>query len=347
MTIIIFILVLLVTVLVHEWGHFFAARKSGMLVEEFGFGIPPKLWSFKKGEVEYSVNALPIGGFVKIAGENGDEATVPRERQFGSKPWYLQALVLVAGVIMNAVLAIALFTAAYVIGMPAHDPNGAPTVISVSKGLPASNAGITSGATIERIIIDGKELKTYSTEALRAQIAAGAKKIEVTYEKNNATATALLEPNSDGMIGISIDTLTNLRLSLGEAFISACKQSLHIATEIVRVVGALIAGIFSPNGASDGLVGPVGLAREVGNAATFGFSYLLAFTALISMNLAVLNIMPFPALDGGRLIIVFIEAIIRRKLSSKVIGVIHGAGFVVLLGLMLLLTIGDIGRILR
>ena len=110
MVIILFIIVILVTVLVHEWGHFMVARKSGMIVEEFGFGIPPRLFSWKKGETTYSINALPIGGFVKIAGENGLETAVPLNRQFETKPWYLKSAVLVAGVACNILLAIILFT---------------------------------------------------------------------------------------------------------------------------------------------------------------------------------------------------------------------------------------------
>jgi regulator of sigma E protease len=155
MTIIIFIIVLFVCVIAHEWGHFFAARKSGMRVEEFGFGIPPRIWGKKKGETLYSINALPIGGFVKIAGENGIEEGVPPEQQFDAKPWYLKAIVLVAGVTMNIVLALVLFTAAYLLGMPTSVQGGTPTIVSVSADAPAGRAGLLVGDTVTAVSVDG------------------------------------------------------------------------------------------------------------------------------------------------------------------------------------------------
>jgi regulator of sigma E protease len=345
MTVIIFILVLLVCVLVHEWGHYITAKKSGMLVEEFGFGIPPRLWSFKRGETKYSINALPIGGFVKIAGENGLETDVPRDRQFDAKPWYKKSLVLVAGVIMNFVLAVVLFAIANVIGLPGITPTGTPTVISVVEGGAVQEAGIEVGDTITSLVVGKKDVSVLDTDAIRTAIQSSKDPVTITYVHQGVETTKTITPReSDGarMIGVSIEPIGTIKLPFFKAIGSACKQSADLVGQIFSTIGHLVGGIFTGTSSVKGLVGPVGLAREVGTAATFGLTYLLAFTATISLNLAVLNIMPFPALDGGRLVVVWGEAITRRKFSPTVVGIIHTAGFLFLITLMVVLTIGDI-----
>lgn len=349
MTIVLFIFVLLVCVLVHEWGHFIVAKKSGMLVEEFGFGIPPKLWSWKKGETEYSINALPIGGFVKIAGENGLETTVPKERQFESKSWYIKSLVLVAGVIMNFVLAVVLFAAAYTIGLPGITNTGTPTVISVVDGSPVQTAQIAVGDTVTSMTVGGKDVSVLDTEAIHTAITESTGSVTITYVHAGTPTTATLIPKeSEGnrMIGVSIEPIGVIKESFFSALGHAWTQSIQLVADIFKTIGHLLSGLFTGEGSVKGLMGPVGLAREVGTAATFGITYLLAFVATISLNLAVLNIMPFPALDGGRLIVVWGEALTGRKFSPAVVGIIHAAGFLLLLALMVILTVGDIRKAL-
>jgi regulator of sigma E protease len=349
MTIIIFILVLLVCVIVHEWGHFFAARKSGMLVEEFGFGIPPRIWGKKKGETLYSINALPIGGFVKIAGENGIEAGVPVERQFDSKPWYLKAIVLVAGVTMNIILAIVLFTFAYELGMPTVIPGGTPTIVSVSPDSPAGRAGIAVGDTVQSVSIDGTPAATLSTDELRSRVAPGAKSVVILYTHDGIPQEVTLVPTGeDGarMIGLAVEPIGTASASFGEAIKIAWHQVWAMVATVWHTLGQLVSGLLGgAKGSLSGLIGPVGLAGEVKSAASISFAYLLAFTAAISVNLAVLNIMPFPALDGGRLLVVLLEAITRKKFSRTVVGAIHAIGFLLLLALLVLLTIGDIRKL--
>ncbi|MEO5646204.1 MAG: M50 family metallopeptidase [Candidatus Paceibacterota bacterium] len=350
MTIIIFILVLLVTVIVHEWGHFFIARKSGMAVEEFGFGIPPRLFSWKRGETLYTINLLPIGGFVKIAGENGIEGGFPVERQFESKPWYLKSAVLIAGVVMNLVLAIVLFTAAYTIGMPVTSDHGTPTIVSVVAGSPSAQSGLSVGDTVTSVTVGGTTLPApISTDALHSAVMKSTGPITVTYNHLGKSHTVDVMPSGSGasrIVGLAIEPVSNVRLSLPAAFVAALHQTYTIGSEIFSTLASLIAGIFHHNNTASGLVGPVGLAQEVGSAASIGFTYLLAFTAAISVNLAVINIMPFPALDGGRLIVVLLEAITRRKFSQNTVGIIHAIGFLLLLGLMVFLTVGDVRRLL-
>ncbi len=349
MTVILFIGVLLVCVIVHEFGHFIAAKKSGMLVEEFGFGIPPRLASFKKGETVYSVNALPIGGFVKIAGENGEDQGIPRERQFESKPWYIKSIVLLAGVIMNFVLALVLFSIAYIIGLPGITETGTPTVISVVQGSPTEKAGIAVGDIVTAITVDGELVSTIDTEKIHTAIQLGTKDVMIAYVHKGGAETATITPTeSDGnrMVGIAIESIGVIKQPFFQSIALAWHQTIVLTKNIFLAIGTLVGGLFTGNGTTEGLVGPVGLAKEVGNAATFGLTYLLAFVATISLNLAVLNVLPFPALDGGRLVVVWGEAITRRKFSSTVVGIIHGVGFLLLIGLMVFLTIGDIRKVL-
>lgn len=343
-TIIIFIAVLLVTVIVHEWGHFFTAKKFGMLVEEFGFGIPPRLWSWKKGETRYSINALPFGGFVKIAGENGIEEGKDPSRQFESKPWYAQSIVLVAGVVCNILLAIILFTTSYTIGTPAISDTGTPTIISVTKGSPIDSAGIRVGDEIQSVTKGTTTLESFSTTELRTLVNNELAPLTFIVERNDDVRTVSVTPvKNDGvvMLGVSIEKISIERLSFPQAFVRAVQQTFFVAKTIFATLGALIASLFNDTSVG-GLIGPVGLAREVRHASDIGFTYLLAFTALISVNLAVLNILPFPALDGGRLIVVLLERITRKKFSKNVVGIIHTVGFLFLIGLMLILSVSDI-----
>ncbi len=347
MTIILFIIVLLVTVLIHELGHFIAARKSGMTVEEFGFGIPPRLWSWKKGETTYSINALPFGGFVKIAGENGLEETAPYEKQFESKAWWKQSIVLVAGVVCNILLAIFLFTVSYSLGTPTISPTGTPTVIHVTSGSAVDEAGIKVGDVITAVSKDDQTITAVDTTNLKSLINGSTEPITVEYIHNKEAQTAVISPRDQGgtvALGIGVEKVALERTSVPKAFIKAVKQSYFIAGSIFRTVGNLLSNLVLGEKQTEQLIGPVGLAKEVRNASNIGFAYLLSFTAMISINLAVINILPFPALDGGRLIIVLLERATRRKFSKKVVGLIHASGFILLITLMIVLSVGDVRR---
>ncbi len=349
MTIILFIIVLLVTVLVHEWGHFIAARKSGMTVEEFGFGIPPKLWSWKKGETVYSINALPFGGFVKIAGENGIENGIPLDKQFESKPWWKQSIVLIAGVVCNILLAIFLFTISFSLGTPTISPTGTPTVIHITANSPVEEAGIKVGDVINQVSKGNQTIENVDTTSLKAFIAGSTDPLSITYTRSKETTTVSVSPKeTDGAValGIGVEKVTLEHTSVPQAFTKALKQTSIITSSIFNTVGDLLGKLVTGKKQTEQLIGPIGLAKEVRNASAIGFAYLLSFTAMISINLAVINILPFPALDGGRLIIVLLERLFNRKFSKKVVGMIHAGGFILLIGLMIVLSVGDIGRLL-
>lgn len=350
MVIILFIIVILVTVLVHEWGHFIIARKSGMIVEEFGFGIPPRIYAWKRGDTTYSINALPIGGFVKIAGENGIETAVPLNKQFETKPWYLKSAVLVAGVVCNILLAIILFTAAYTIGIPVASNHGTPTVVSIVAGSPSAKSGIGIGDTVTSITTNLTTLTgEISTQSLHDAIMKSTGSVVIAYMHLGKPHAATVTPTGTStarVIGIAIEPVEAERLPFFSAFNAALHQTWSTMGEIFTTLESLIAGIFHHNNTGSALVGPVGLAQEIGSAASIGFTYLLAFTAAISVNLAVINILPFPALDGGRLVVVLLEALFRRKFSSNTVAIIHAIGFLLLLLLMVVLTVGDVRRLL-
>lgn len=349
MTILIFIAVLFVTVVVHEWGHFIAAKRSGMLVEEFGFGLPPRILGWRRGETLYSLNALPIGGFVKIAGENSEETTVPKERQFSNSPWYAKTLVLVAGVLCNLALGFLLFVAADMIGLPGITPSGTPTVIEVVSGSPTARAGIAVGDTIQSVTVDGNTITSIDTDHLRNAIIStkGDVVVRYTHQGQQFDATLLPSMTKDGpMVGIAVEHIGVIKASFSHTWGIAWRQCVGAVKSVIGALALLIEGLFKGHPSTENLVGPVGIAKELGSAAKFGFTYVLAFAASISLNLAVLNIFPFPALDGGRLVVVWGEALTRKKFSPTVVGIIHAVGFLLLIGLMIALTVGDIKRTL-
>lgn len=348
MTIILFIIVLLVVVLVHEWGHFITARKSGMSVEEFGFGIPPRLFAWKRGETTYSINAIPFGGFVKIAGENGEDGSIPFDKQFESKPWWKQSIVLVAGVVCNILLAIFLFTISYSLGTPTISTTGTPTVIHVTDGSPISEAGIKVGDVITSVSKGAQTITDVDTPALKSLVNGSTEPISISYTRSkDANTVSVIPREKDGAValGIGVEKVTLEHTSVPDAFTKALKQTAYITSSIFKTVGGLLEKLFTGEKQTEQLIGPIGLAKEVRNASAIGLGYLLSFTAMISVNLAVINILPFPALDGGRLIIVLLERLFRRKFSKKVVGMIHAGGFILLIGLMIVLSVGDIRRL--
>lgn len=350
MTIIIFILVLLVTVLVHEWGHYFAAKRSGMQVDEFGFGIPPRLFSWKRGLTRFSVNALPIGGFVRIAGETGDpRPDVLPGRLFTERPRYQQAIVLVAGVVCNFLLGWLLLSASYTIGVPHVAETGTPQVISLAPGAPAVTAGLELRDKVVAAKAGKTELQHPDTEAIRSLLQAElGKEVTFTVDRKGTLHTVTVLPHHDATantytIGIALEPLETVQLPVHKALVLGLKDAWEITKNVVHALGMLVAGIFTSGGAGlNQFIGPVGLATAVSDASQVGISYFFSFIALISLNLAVLNLAPFPALDGGRLLILGLETLTRRKFNKMVVGIIHTVGFGLLILLMIFLTIQDV-----
>ncbi|MEK7140570.1 MAG: RIP metalloprotease RseP [Patescibacteria group bacterium] len=362
MNILIFLIILLVLVLVHEFGHFFTAKRFGIRVDEFGFGFPPKLFGIKKGETEYSLNALPFGGFVKIFGENPDDASLSGPdagRSFVNKPKWQQAIVLFAGIFANFLLAWLLFSFGLMSGLPTSVGNFSKydledvhlMIISVTPDSPADKVGLKSGDKI--VFIKNGELSTtyISPETVRSFIVGnGGQAIEMTYLRGEKSETISVTPETskdDGtpIIGIAMDQIGIAKLPILAAFGEGLKLTLSVTKGTVVGLYTLIADSFRGQGSLESVTGPVGLVGIVGDAYRFGFVYLMSFTALISINLAIINLVPFPALDGGRLLFLLIEKIKGSRINLKFANTANMIGFVILILLMLAVTYHDVVKL--
>ena len=365
MSIIIFIVILLVLVLVHEFGHFFTAKKFGIRVDEFGFGFPPKLFSRKYGETEYSLNLLPIGGFVRIFGENPDEENtngLDAGRSFVNKAKWKQMIVLFAGIFANFILAWLLFSIGFMSGLPTSvgsEPTGSKlnnihlTIVSVLSKSPAEIAGLKSGDKIVSIT-SGKNSTTYiSPETIQSFVIGNVgKEIDISYIRGknpviNLTKVTPIENVSDKKpeIGISMDMIGVAKLPFLSALLEGGRLDWFVTKGTVVGLYTLISQGLHGKGSLASVTGPVGMVGIVGDAYQFGFAYLLSFAALISVNLAIINLLPFPALDGGRLLFLLIEKIKGSRINPKVANTINMIGFYFLIFLMLLITYHDVVKL--
>lgn len=364
MSILIFIIILLVLVLAHEFGHFFTAKKFGIRVDEFGFGFPPRLFGFKKGDTEYTFNLLPIGGFVKIFGENpNDENNTDgsdKQRNFMHKPKYQQALVLVAGVLANFLLAWLLFSFGFISGLPTSVDSRYESgelidvhlaVISVMPDSPAEKVGLKPGDRITSIKLGNDYTEYVNPETVKSFVAQG-EELEIGYRrKQNNTdnflkITPVLNPEGIPMIGIAMDQVGIARLSFFRAFGAGLMLTVKAVLGTAQGLFNLILDGLRGKGNLASVTGPVGLVGVVGDAYDFGFVYLLSFAALISANLSIINLLPFPALDGGRLFFLLIEKIKGSPINPKIANVANLTGFVLLLLFMLLITYHDIVKLI-
>lgn len=353
MTAIIFLVVLAALVFVHELGHFTAAKKLGIRVDEFAVGFPPRVFSKIWKGTRYSLNLIPFGGYVSIFGENPDEENTKETAKdsFQAKPKWAQIIVLLAGVFMNVVFAWMLYTAAFSIGVLSvaeeGDTNAKVTVISVVPDSPALAAGIEVGDAI---------VSVGSVDIMKVQ------DVRDAIQASTSTTVSVGVLGADGAIGsVQVDPRVSdsgdRTIGVGLGVVGVEKMPLHIAAwealkETWYQTGAIVVGTVSlvkdlVMGQADTTMvsGPVGIAGMVGDAAEFGLAQLLMFTAFISLNLAVLNAMPFPALDGGRVLFILIEAIIRRPLPRSFQNYANAAGFLLLMGLIVVLTFRDISRL--
>ncbi len=366
MNILIFILILFVLVVVHEFGHFFAAKKFGMRVDEFSFGFPPKIFGKKIGETMYKLNLIPLGGYVKIHGENGleDEDKKDIERSFTSKPRYAQAAVLFAGVFMNFVLAWFLLSTSFLFGVPS-------SISGVPDGYNIENKSITITSIMPSSIAEKADLKT-GDQILSLQ--EGSKKIEygkdftepevvVDFIKQNENKNIVIsllrakevknisvipsynKENNQVMVGFSMDEVGVLKLPVHMALWQGLKFSSVMFFDTLNNFINLIQKSIVGQGSLSSITGPIGIVGVVGDAASFGFVYLLSFTALISINLAVINLIPFPALDGGRLLFLLIEKIKGSPIKTNFLNWSNTIGFGILILLMILVTYNDIVKL--
>ncbi|MES2986071.1 MAG: site-2 protease family protein [Patescibacteria group bacterium] len=343
LTTILFLLVLSVLVFVHELGHFLVAKLFKIRVDEFAVGFPPKIFSKTHGETTYSLNALPLGGYVKIHGENPEDETDTKDvRNFQNVSWWKQVLVLVAGVTFNIIFAWLILSLSLMIGtskastegVPSEYISGAQSVIiqSILPESPAAKAGVVPGEIIQTI--QGVSVKNAAD--VQALIKAATSTVLLKTEKEY-----VLNPK-DGMIGVSLAEVATIRMPLIPALTYGAKGTYNLTQQLGSGVMQFFGKLFIGNASWEEVSGPVGIAKVVGGAGREGVTSLLFVAALISISLAVMNILPFPALDGGRIVIAVIEGIMRKRLNSKFVNSINTVGFILLIGLMIVVTFKDI-----
>lgn len=363
MHIVLFILVLFVLVLVHEWGHFIVAKKTGMRVDEFGIGFPPRLFGIKKGETLYSINAIPLGGFVKILGEDGDVplSDTEKPRAFSNRPLWAQALVLLAGVTVNVLFAWVLISLAFMMGTKntvdeaAAGPEAKLTVISVLKNSPAAKAGVVTGDVISKVVnTNGHPVEVLHPSTV-SDFIHDAGTVTITYThggKEKVTEVSThdgLVPGdpSKRVVGINMGLVEETHRPFFAAIYEAGGYTLTSIVSIAVGISHLAYDALRFKADFSGVAGPVGIAGMVGDAASMGAATLLIFMALISLNLAVINVLPFPALDGGRLLLVIIEWMKGSALSPRISQGLNAFGFILLLVLMVAVTYNDILKIIH
>lgn len=331
-----------VLILLHELGHFIAAKKAGLRVDEFGFGFPPRMFSIKRGETRYSFNWLPFGGFVRIYGESKEqinqEALGGKEpdtsRSFAHQSALRRSSIILAGIITNFVLGWFILSAVFMIGAAES-----VVVTQVSPNSPAELAGFLPGD--ELVGYDKAEDFTLFTSQNRGELTEFAIAREGQQMTLKATPRVETAPGQ-GALGIGLSQAGFPKLPFFEAIGTAFTTSWSVMGEIVKTFGRMISGLFVHAELLEGVVGPVGIFVVADDIGSIGFVYILQLIGLISLNLAVLNAMPFPALDGGRFLFILIEKIKGSPMSPKKEMVFNLAGFGVLLVLMVAITARDI-----
>ncbi|MEI8068042.1 MAG: M50 family metallopeptidase [Candidatus Shapirobacteria bacterium] len=348
MDILIFILALSILVLVHEFGHFFAARRTGVKVEEFGLGLPPRLFGKKIGDTTYSINLLPIGGFCKLYGEDGDGKG--NDSFNHKKPWQKMIIVL-GGVLMNLVLAIVIFSVVYgIMGVPKETDR--VKIIGITKNSPAEQVGLKEGNIVLKV--EGKQIKR--PQELTAEVGKyKGKNVKLLISDNSINKEIQIQvrenpPAGEGSMGIAISNTEMVKVPwyrFYEGIGAGFKEGYYWAKVIGGGVFTMIGGLFSGNVPKD-VSGPIGMYEATTSIKNNqGILALIHFFGVVSVNLAVVNILPFPALDGGRIIFVLYEMIFKRKANQKFEMIVNNVGMILLLGLILLITVGDVTRLIR
>ncbi len=362
MSLIIFLIILSALVIVHEIGHFSVAKFFRIRVDEFGLGYPPraaKLFSWKGSD--FTLNWLPFGGFVKIFGENyvddtGEplSADLPQD-SFQSKNRGIQASVLAAGVFGNFLFAWFLISLGFVTGLPAPQGLDLPisnphTVITlVLPGSPAEMAGLKSGDAILSLSRE-EQISGLAPEELSQFIASSLRPLTFEVDRGGVVSEKVVTPRegiieNQPAVGISMETIGTVKLPFFRAIWEGLKTTTHLTIATAQAIWDLISKAVIGKANLASVTGPVGIVGLVSDTRELGFSYLLTFTALLSINLAIINLMPFPALDGGRLLFVAIEAVSRKRVPARVFNTINTLGFALLIFLMILITIHDVRNI--
>lgn len=346
MTLIYFILILGIIILVHEFGHFIWAKKFGVYVYEFSIGMGPKIWSKKdkKGETEYSIRAIPIGGFVSLAGEDeAEDKKVPKKRMLQSKAIWQRFLIMSFGAINNFILAFVLFSlAAFISGAAVMDP----VIHDVTEDFPAQRAGVKAGDYIRSI--NGKATKTIDDVQLYIILADKEKTMTITVERNSSLLEYKFKAERKQIDGVEthaygLEFESKVEKGFFKSFDFAVKKFASTMRQMKEVVTRLFTGRLS----FSQLSGPIGIFNAVGDVSAHGLASLLMLTAVLSINVGFINLIPFPAFDGGRIVFLIIEKLRGKPVNPKIENLVNTAGFVFLLILTFVIMLSDIFKLVK
>lgn len=346
LSIFVFVLILGLIVLVHEFGHFITAKKSGVYIYEFAIGMGPKLLQ-KTGKdgIKYSIRLFPIGGYVQMAGEvYEDDKNIPKERFMCNRPWLHRIIIIIAGVVNNFILA---FILLLLYGLIWGAPTNEPRIDSVLEDYPIAEAGIKKDDLI--VAINNKSVKTWD----KAQILLTIKDKDNTYKikvkhKDGSYNTYSVKPKKvvdkktkekSYVFGLTVKQDVNKGIG------SAIKYAFAKFGSIVETMWLTVINLFTGNISLGQLSGPVGVYQVVNTGIAGGLKYLIYITAFLSINVGFINILPLPAFDGGRAFFMLIEKIIGKPINSKIENTIHTIGFILLLALMIFITWHDIVKL--
>lgn len=333
--ILLFIAILIVLVIVHEFGHFIVAKLTGMRVDEFAFGFPPRLFSKKHGETIYAFNAIPLGGYVSIWGENGSDedkkenGATHHPRAFGNRPAWAQLLVLVAGVTMNMLLAlfIFIFISYGEVRIATDDP--VSTILSLKSGSNSANL-VTATSTV--IFIEKNQNSPFLVKYKTPD--------GIIHETTIAAVYGIIPDKK--ALGVALETIGTVKTTLGESIALGFERTITMTHLTCLGLADVVKSLFKGDNVMESLSGPVGIAKIVGETSDYGYGAVLMLVAILSINLAIFNILPLPALDGGRMVVVLIEAITRKKIPFKYYSWVNVLGFSLLILLLVMVTVHDL-----
>jgi regulator of sigma E protease len=369
LTILIFIIILGLLVFVHEAGHFLVAIWNGIKADEFGFGFPPRMFGFYKDEVTgkylfvwgnkdvqskntlFSMNWLPLGGFVRIKGEDGENKD---QDSFGSKPAWTRIKVLGAGVFMNFIFAWLLVSVVLMIGFPqAIDSTNRERysdtkiyITNVLPNTPAAQMGIMAGDQV--VSLDGTAVSSLEQVSDTIKVKQGE---EIAMEVNRLGKVLdlrgtprVVHPDNEGALGIGFTETAIVKFGFFQAFYEGAWNTYEMTKQIIFALGRMVGMLFGGAKVAVDVTGPVGIVYMTKQMSDLGFVYLLQFAAILSINLGIVNILPFPALDGGRIFFILLEKLKGRPVTQKVEMALHQIGFLLLLLLMAVITIRDFSQ---